>query len=86
MAGSHRCQLHSDIVLVRLESSTACLSPENDNIPLDVRVPRGTDYFLGNGSKVIYIDWDKDIVAVVRWIWGGDALNEFLAKLLASIK
>jgi hypothetical protein len=26
-----------------------------------------------------------DIVAVVRWIKGGSALNDFLAKMLASI-
>ncbi len=48
--------------------------------------PESAVYFEGNGNNVIYIDWDNDIVAVVRWIRGGDALNEFLAKMLASIK
>ncbi|HKV04601.1 MAG TPA: serine hydrolase [Candidatus Acidoferrales bacterium] len=48
--------------------------------------PASAVCFIGNGTNVIYIDWDNDIVAVVRWIRGGDALNEFLAKLLASIK
>src|SRR5436190_2650153 len=32
--------------------------------------------FVGNGSNIIYIDWDNDIVAVVRWIRGGNALND----------
>jgi CubicO group peptidase (beta-lactamase class C family) len=48
--------------------------------------PATAVYFLGNGNNVIYIDWDNDIVAVVRWIRGGDALNDFVAKLLASVK
>ncbi|HVB58618.1 MAG TPA: hypothetical protein VNE63_19615 [Candidatus Acidoferrales bacterium] len=43
-------------------------------------------YFLGNGNNVIYIDWDNDIVAVVRWIRPGTSLNEFLAKMLAAIE
>ena len=48
--------------------------------------PESAVYFLGIGNNIIYIDRDNDIVAVVRWIRGGDALNEFLAKMLASIK
>ena len=27
----------------------------------------------GNGANIIYIDWENDIVAVVRWIGGGGA-------------
>jgi CubicO group peptidase (beta-lactamase class C family) len=49
-------------------------------------VPETAVYFEGNGNNIIYVDWDNDIVAVVRWIRGGDALNEFLGKMLASIK
>ena len=48
--------------------------------------PESAVYFEGNGNNIIYIDWDNDIVAVVRWIRGGEALNEFLAKMLASLK
>jgi len=48
--------------------------------------PESAVYFVGNGNNIVYIDWDNDIVAVVRWIRGGDALNEFLAKMLVSIK
>jgi CubicO group peptidase (beta-lactamase class C family) len=42
-------------------------------------------YFEGNGSNIIYIDWDNDIVAVVRWIQSGPPFQEFVAKLLASL-
>jgi len=42
--------------------------------------------FVGNGSNIIYIDWDNDIVAVVRWIRGDQALNDVIAKLMASMR
>jgi CubicO group peptidase (beta-lactamase class C family) len=41
--------------------------------------------FVGNGSNIIYIDWDNDIVAVLRWIRGDQALNNVIGKLIASI-
>ena len=42
--------------------------------------------FVGNGSNIIYIDWDNDIVAVFRWIRGDRQLNEVVAKMYASLK
>jgi CubicO group peptidase (beta-lactamase class C family) len=48
--------------------------------------PPSSVYFEGNGANVIYIDWDHDLVAVIRWIRGGGALNELVGKILASIK
>jgi CubicO group peptidase (beta-lactamase class C family) len=42
--------------------------------------------FVGNGSNIIYIDWENDIVAVVRWIRGGPALDNMLGKLTQSVK
>jgi CubicO group peptidase (beta-lactamase class C family) len=42
--------------------------------------------FVGNGSNIIYIDWENDIVAVVRWIRSDQALNEVVAKLVASLQ
>jgi CubicO group peptidase (beta-lactamase class C family) len=42
--------------------------------------------FVGNGSNIIYIDWDNDLVAVVRWIRGDQALNGVIAKLMASMQ
>lgn len=48
--------------------------------------PESAVYFQGNGNNIIYVDWDDDIVAVVRWIKGGSALNDFVAKMLSSIE
>jgi hypothetical protein len=42
--------------------------------------------FVGNGSNIIYIDWDNDIVAVFRWIRNDKALNEVIAKLMTAIE
>ena len=37
-------------------------------------------------KNIIYIDWENDIVAVVRWINPGPSLNDVVGKMLASIK
>ena len=47
--------------------------------------PRGSVTFQGNGVNVIYIDWDHDIVAVVRWIDNNQSLDKFLGKMLAAL-
>ena len=39
---------------------------------------------VGNGTNLVYVDPDNDLVAVVRWINGND--NEFLKRLLAAVK
>jgi hypothetical protein len=41
--------------------------------------------FLGNGNNVIYIDWETDLVIVVRWI-RGNALDPFVGKVLAAMR
>ena len=48
--------------------------------------PESSVYFEGNGSNVIYIDWENDVVAVVRWISGQGSLNEFVGKILSSLR
>ena len=48
--------------------------------------PESAVYFEGNGTNVIYIDRDNDVVAVVRWIRGGPALDGVVGKILAAIK
>ncbi len=48
--------------------------------------PASAVYFEGNGANIIYVDWDNDVVAVVRWLGGGGALDQFVGKILASIK
>jgi len=47
--------------------------------------PESAVYFEDNGTNISYIDWDNDIIAVVKSIHEDDALNEFLARMLASI-
>ena len=42
--------------------------------------------FVGNGSNIIYIDWENDIVAVFRWIRNDKALDDVVAKMIASLK
>ena len=56
-----------------------------DQKPLPA-APASAVRFVGNGSNIIYIDWDNDIVAVFRWIRNDRALNEVIAKLMASMK
>lgn len=41
--------------------------------------------FRGNGQNIIYLDWENDLVIVVRWIRGGPALNEFVGKVLRAL-
>jgi CubicO group peptidase (beta-lactamase class C family) len=41
--------------------------------------------FTGNGSNIIYIDWENDVVAVFRWIVG-DGTNKSVEKIIASLK
>ena len=49
-------------------------------------VPESSVTFRGNGQNIIYVDWQNDLVVVVRWIGGGSALNEFLGKVVAAIR
>jgi len=41
--------------------------------------------FIGDGSNIIFIDYEHDIVAVVRWIDGGQ-MKDFVRLLLAAQK
>ncbi len=47
--------------------------------------PESAVTFRGNGSNIIYIDWEHDIVAVVRWIQDR-AFNEFIGQVLGALK
>ncbi len=38
----------------------------------------------GNGTNLVYVDPEHDLVAVVRWI-DGEAIDGFLKRLLAAI-
>ena len=56
-----------------------------DRKPLPA-APETVVRFVGNGSNIIYIDWDNDIVAVFRWIKSDRALNDVVAKMYASLR
>ena len=55
-----------------------------DRKPLS-NAPATAVTFQGNGSNIIYIDWDNDLVVVVRWIQQRQ-LNDFIGQLLAAMK
>lgn len=46
--------------------------------------PESSVTFRGNGQNIVYIDWENDLVIVVRWIDRGDALDQFIGKVLAA--
>jgi CubicO group peptidase (beta-lactamase class C family) len=48
-------------------------------------VPRSAVTFQGNGLNIVYLDWDHDLVAVVRWIDSNRNLDEFLGKVIGAI-
>ena len=48
--------------------------------------PESSVTFRGSGENIVYVDWQHDLVIVVRWIDAGPALNEFIAKVLAAIR
>lgn len=47
--------------------------------------PAAAVTFEGNGSNIIYIDRDNDLVVVVRWIQGR-AFNDFIGQVVSSLK
>jgi CubicO group peptidase (beta-lactamase class C family) len=59
-------------------------NPKTGQGPLPA-TPASSVTFQGNGQNIVFIDWDHDLVVVVRWIRGGPALNEFLGKVIGSI-
>ena len=59
-------------------------SLNTDRKPLPA-APASAVRFTGNGSNIIYIDWENDVVAVFRWI-NGNGVNPAVEKILASMK
>ena len=47
--------------------------------------PRSSVTFQGNGVNVVYLDWEHDLVVVVRWIDNNVSLDQFLGKVIAAI-
>ena len=58
------------------------LNPARKSLP---SAPESSVTFRGNGQNIIYIDWDHDIVAVVRWIGTTRQLDEFIGRMLKSV-
>ena len=48
--------------------------------------PASAVRFVGNGANIIYIDWEHDLVVVVRWIRDDAALSEFLGRVIGALK
>jgi hypothetical protein len=57
----------------------------NTDKKLYPNAPASVIVHTGNGTNIIYCDPDNDLVVVVRWI-ENNKINEFLGKLLASLK
>lgn len=47
--------------------------------------PANAFVHVGNGTNIIYIDPDNDIVIVARWVEDGK-INEFIGKVMASLR
>ena len=60
--------------------------PDGTEDPLPFpSTPRSSVTFQGNGVNVVYLDWDHDLVVVVRWIDTNKSLDQFLGKVIAAI-
>ena len=47
--------------------------------------PESAVTFNGAGRNVVYVDWQNDLVVVVRWINTGSALAQFIARVMAAL-
>jgi CubicO group peptidase (beta-lactamase class C family) len=47
--------------------------------------PASAVRFVGNGANIVYIDWEHDLVVVVRWIKNDAALDGFLGRVIGAI-
>jgi len=45
--------------------------------------PASAFYHLGNGTNMVYVDQENDLVIVARWI-NNNSMNEFVGKVLAA--
>ena len=46
--------------------------------------PESAVTFRGAGSNIVYVDWENDLVVVVRWIQGG-AVAPFIERVLGAM-
>lgn len=57
----------------------------NTDKKLYANAPASAFTHVGNGTNLIYVDPENDLVVVLRWI-ENDKINEFIGKLNASLK
>ncbi len=57
----------------------------NTDKKLYPNAPANAFVHVGNGTNIIYIDQENDIVIVARWIENGK-IDEFLQKIYASLR
>ena len=55
-----------------------------DSLPFP-STPRSSVTFQGNGVNAVYLDWEHDLLVVVRWIDRNESLDQFLGKVIAAI-
>jgi CubicO group peptidase (beta-lactamase class C family) len=59
------------------------LNPSQRVVPTS---PASSVMFRGAGPNIIYVDWDNDLVVVLRWVSGMPAWTEFIGQVLGSIR
>jgi CubicO group peptidase (beta-lactamase class C family) len=59
--------------------------PDADGAKRYPSAPASSWAHLGNGTNMVYVDPENDLVVVARWIQGG-AIDPFLAAILSSIR
>ncbi len=58
------------------------LNPDRKSLPA---APASSVRFVGNGQNIVYLDWEHDLVVVVRWIKNDEALNAFLGQIIGAM-
>jgi len=57
----------------------------NTDKKLYANAPASAFVHVGNGTNMVYIDPDNDLVIVARWI-ENNKINEFVGKVMAALK
>jgi len=59
------------------------LNPEQKVRPA---TPASSVCFVGAGQNIVYLDWEHDLLVVVRWIDTDENLNYFLGQVIVAIE
>ena len=58
------------------------LNPDRRALPA---APATAVTFRGNGQNIVYLDWEHDLVVVVRWIKDNNTLNRFIGYVIGAL-